>query len=122
MRLREFFNHYKEGIRMRYYGNLLSMLSSSLQRDLALRVHGHRVSLIPAFNAKSREERSRFLAEVSARDLLVRDFDCRGFESRTASGWGLSKPQNVTVVAHPEVNRLRATSGVCSSPSPRSSM
>jgi hypothetical protein len=64
IRLREFFNHFKEGIRMKYYASLIGMLSPSLQRELAMRVHEQRMSSIPSLCVSDPLERTRFLADV----------------------------------------------------------
>ena len=65
LKLREFFNHCREGIRMKYYANLLRLLSPQLQKDLAMRVHGPRMRSIGCLNASSPLERDRFLSDIA---------------------------------------------------------
>merc|ERR1719240_2080406 len=63
--LREFFSHCREGIRMKYYADLLALLSPAVQKELAMRMHAKRMESIHVFNAKDKHERSRFLADLA---------------------------------------------------------
>ena len=63
--LREFFTHCKEGIRLKYYGDLLALLSPAMQKELAMRTHAQRMASIEMFNAADATERARFLADIA---------------------------------------------------------